>query len=152
MAFPHPQSRKDHHRKEDIPSWRGTVWKFFKRTIDIAEYRNGKDEVNPAENRTFGGIFHGRLRERGWRIVLRDMVFAGHCFCDQVLQSGRSRLLSRLRRPTWRFNAELLGVLGVQPLPAAELHRLGTNDAADGGSAEKVIQNIETNVPPGSTH
>src|SRR5262249_30254230 len=38
------------------------------------------------------------------------------------------------------------------PLPAAELHRLGTNDAADGGSAEKVIQHIEANVPPGSTH
>src|ERR1039458_8138143 len=26
------------------------------------------------------------------------------------------------------------------------------SDAADGSSAEKVIQNIETNVPPGSTH
>src|SRR5436190_23480031 len=50
------------------------------------------------------------------------------------------------------LNAELLCVLRVQSLPAAELHRLGTNDAADGGSAEKVIQNIETNVPPGSTH
>src|SRR6266851_6126900 len=50
------------------------------------------------------------------------------------------------------FNTELLGVLGVQPLPAAELHRLGTNDAADGGSAEQVIQNIETDVPPGRTH
>src|SRR6266498_3353598 len=33
-----------------------------------------------------------------------------------------------------RLNAELLGVLRVQSLPAAELHRLGTNDAADGGS------------------
>src|SRR6266436_4228665 len=35
MAFPHPQSRKDHYRKEDIPSWGGIVRKFFKRTIDI---------------------------------------------------------------------------------------------------------------------
>src|SRR5947199_5784340 len=50
------------------------------------------------------------------------------------------------------LNAELLCVLRVQSLPAAELHRLGTNDAADGGSAEQVIQNIEANVPPGSTH
>src|SRR5439155_13940428 len=61
---------------------------------------------------------------------------------------------SRLRRvgpPTGGLNAELLCVLGVQSLPA-ELHRLGTNDAADGSSAEKVIQNIETNVPAGSTH
>src|SRR5215813_8159202 len=51
-----------------------------------------------------------------------------------------------------RFNAELLCVLGIQSLPTAELHRVGTNDAADGSSAEKVIQNIEANVPPGSTH
>ena len=65
MALPHPQSRKDHYRKEDIPSCGGVVGKSFKRTIDIAEYRNAKDDVNPAKNRTFGGIFHGRLRERG---------------------------------------------------------------------------------------
>src|SRR5258707_1084895 len=69
MAFPHPQSRKDHYRKEDIPSWGGIVWKFFKRTINIPEYRNAKDDVNPSKNRTLGGIIHGRLRERGWCIV-----------------------------------------------------------------------------------
>ena len=62
-----------------------------------------------------------------------------------------SRFFSRLRRPVGCFNTELLGVLRVQPLPA-ELHGLGANDAADGSSAEKAIQNIETNVPPGSTH
>src|SRR5438876_9664423 len=45
------------------------------------------------------------------------------------------------------FNAELLCVLPFQSLPAAELHRLTTGDAADGSSAEKAIQNIETNVP-----
>ncbi len=32
------------------------------------------------------------------------------------------------------------------------LHGLTSNDAADGRSVEQVIQNIETNVPPGSTH
>src|SRR5436305_779310 len=58
-----------------------------------------------------------------------------------------SRLLSRLRRPVGRFDTELLSVLGDQSLPAAELHRLTTNDAADGSSAEKAIQNIEANVP-----
>src|SRR5262249_32039359 len=58
----------------------------------------------------------------------------------------------RSRRPVERFNTELLGVLLVQPLPAAELHGLGADDAADGSSAEKAIQNIETNVPPGGTH
>src|SRR2546421_12635573 len=50
-----------------------------------------------------------------------------------------------------RLNAELLGVLRVQSLPA-ELHGLATNDAAEGSSAEQVIENIEANVPPGSTH
>jgi hypothetical protein len=58
MALPHPQSRKDDSGKEDKPSCGGVVWKFFKRTINITEYRNAKDDVNPAENRTFGGIIH----------------------------------------------------------------------------------------------
>jgi hypothetical protein len=58
MAFPHPQSRKDHDWKEDKPSCGGVVWNFFKRTINIAEDRNGKDDVNPANNRTFSGILH----------------------------------------------------------------------------------------------
>src|SRR5690349_20378249 len=63
-----------------------------------------------------------------------------------------SRLLSRLRRPLGRFNAELSGVLLVQPLPTIEFHYLRAGHAADRSSAEKAIQNIETNVPPGSTH
>jgi len=58
MAFPHPQSRKDHYREEDKPSWRRVVRKFFKRTINITEYRNAKDDVNAAENRTLGGFLH----------------------------------------------------------------------------------------------
>src|SRR2546427_9692629 len=48
--------------------------------------------------------------------------------------------------------AELLCILRVQSLPASEVHRLGTNDAAEGGPAEQVIQNIEAKVPPRSTH
>src|ERR1051326_3032060 len=51
----------------------------------------------------------------------------------------------------WRANrglhTELLCVLPVQPLPAFELHRVAAGNAADGISAEKAIQNIETNVP-----
>src|SRR2546422_2877147 len=54
-------------------------------------------------------------------------AFTVHCFAIHL----DSRVLSRLRRPVGRFNTELLGVLRVQPLPAAELHRLTTNDAAD---------------------
>src|SRR6266404_1447675 len=63
-----------------------------------------------------------------------------------------SRLLRRLRRPVGRFNIELPGVLRVQPLPAAELHGLTTSDAADGSTVEQVIEDIESDVPPGSTH
>src|SRR6266550_8071014 len=58
MAFPHPKSRKEHYRYDDKPNTGGVFWNFFKRTIDITEYRNAKDDVNPANNRTFGGIFH----------------------------------------------------------------------------------------------
>ncbi len=56
MAFPHPQSRKDEDRNEDKPNSGGVVWYFFKRTINITDYRDAKDDVNPAKNRAFGGI------------------------------------------------------------------------------------------------
>ena len=111
MAFSHPQSRKEHYRNDDKPNPVGVLRKFFKRTINITEYRNAKDDVNPAKNRTCDGTLHDQF----------------------VLES---RLLSRLRRPVRRFNTELLGVLRVQPLPAAELHRLATNDAADWSPAQ----------------
>jgi hypothetical protein len=39
----------------------------------------------------------------------------------------------------------------MQSLPV-KFHGLGTDDAAEGLTAEKPIQNIETNVPPGSAH
>jgi hypothetical protein len=58
MAFPHPKSGKEHYRKEDKPNSGGVLWYFFKRTIDITDYRNANDDVNPAKNRTFGGYFH----------------------------------------------------------------------------------------------
>src|SRR5712692_4487992 len=60
-----------------------------------------------------------------------------------------SRFLSRLGQPTGRLNAELPGVLGVQSLPAFELHGIGVDDAADGSLAQKAIQNSEINVHPG---
>ena len=70
-----------------------------------------------------------------------------------MVRAPDPRILSRLRRHLGVFNTELLGVLRVQPLPAVELHRLATNDAADGSSAEKAIQNIESRCasPPRPT-
>ncbi len=236
MAFPHPKSRKEHYRNDDKPNTGGVLWNFFKRTINITEYRNAKDDVNRAKNRTFGGIFHdyfvlhlsatprhllwpsfelcrqisvyprqdllqgrkeplppvvgalvGLLLIRpearllhaqvgprarrgespsddtfetiGRPRVRHEIVLARTAHFDVAERRAHarfihldSRLLSRLRRPVGRFDTELLCVLGVQSPPAAELHRLTTSDAADGSSAEQVIQNIETNVPPGSTH
>src|SRR5206468_8377767 len=81
-----------------------------------------------------------------------ETVRAGAANIGYLRALGCASTLRGVGRPVGRFNAELLCVLGIQSLPAAELHRLGTNDAAEGGSAEKVIQHIEANVPPGSTH
>jgi hypothetical protein len=50
MAFPHPESRKNKDRKEDKPNSGGVIWNLFERTVNITEYRNGKDDVNPAKN------------------------------------------------------------------------------------------------------
>ena len=58
MTLPHPKSRNGNYRKGDIPNDWGVIWKLFKRTINIPDYRNGEDEVNPAINRTFGGFLH----------------------------------------------------------------------------------------------
>src|SRR5882757_4594307 len=58
MAFPHPQSRKHNYRKSYITNNGGIVRKLFKGTINVTDYRNGEDDVNRAENRTFGGVSH----------------------------------------------------------------------------------------------
>ena len=57
-AFPHPQSRKGDYRKGDEPNYGSVVWEFFKRTINVTDYWNGKDDVNPAKNRPFSCFFH----------------------------------------------------------------------------------------------
>ena len=58
MAFPHPQPRKENYGKRDIPNNGSVVWKLFKGTINVTDDRNAEDDVNPAKNRTFGGISH----------------------------------------------------------------------------------------------
>jgi hypothetical protein len=106
--------------------------------------------VGPLAARSPGLRRPPAVRLLGVVLALRRAGFCRGRF-HGVLPSHASTLRG-VGRPVGRFNSELLGVLRVQPLPAAELHRLATNDAADGSSAEKAIQNIETNVPPGSTH
>src|SRR5437667_994571 len=58
----------------------------------------------------------------------------------------------RARGPTGGLNAELLCVLGVQSLPAAELHGLGPDDASNGPTGEKPLQDIEADVPARRAH
>src|SRR5947207_709870 len=48
--------------------------------------------------------------------------------------------------------AELLCVVGVQSLPAAEFHGLGADDASNGLTGEKPLQHIEADVPARSAH
>src|SRR5579863_6015946 len=69
----------------------------------------------------------------------------------QIWSPPSASVLRGVGRPARGLSAELLGVLRGQALPA-ELHCLRADDAADGSSTEKAIQDIETNVPPGSTH
>jgi hypothetical protein len=59
MAFPHPKSGKRDYWNRDIPNNGSVVWKFLKWAINITDYRNGEDKVNPAKYGTFGCIFHG---------------------------------------------------------------------------------------------
>jgi hypothetical protein len=61
MAFPHPQSREEKYGKEDKPNSGGVMWNFVKWTVNIPDYRNAKNDVNPAKNRTFDGLVHDDL-------------------------------------------------------------------------------------------
>src|SRR5215472_11682622 len=77
-------------------------------------------------------------------------AMAGMCRVDCIVLPPST--LGSFSRPNRRLNAELLGIFGVQPLPAGELHRIRTGDAAERRSAEQAIQNIEGNMPPGGAH
>src|SRR5882724_6874125 len=57
-----------------------------------------------------------------------------------------------MRGPIGGRHAELACVLGVQSLPAAELHGLGADDASNGLTGEKPLQHIEADVPARSAH
>ncbi len=61
MAFSHPKPGKDEDRNGYKPNHRRVVWKLFKRTINVTNYRNAEDEVNPANNRAIGAIIHDRV-------------------------------------------------------------------------------------------
>src|SRR5882762_2001834 len=58
VTFPHPQSRKKQYRKKGIPNSGGVIWGVRRRIINVTEHRNATDNVNPAIDRTFSGLFH----------------------------------------------------------------------------------------------
>src|SRR6516225_11105351 len=105
MAFPHPKARKDHYRNEDEPSREGVVWNFFEWTINIAEDRNRKDDVNPAKNRTFYALVHDFVGMRSFLLALRWRD-PGCAPRDRSSSPGRPfRCVDCPRRSRWRSRA-----------------------------------------------
>jgi hypothetical protein len=58
VPFPHPKPGKDNYGNGDIPNQGGVIWNLFERTINITDYRDGKNDVNPAKNRAFRDVIH----------------------------------------------------------------------------------------------
>src|SRR6516162_3214209 len=100
MAFPHPKSRKEHYRNDDKPNTGGVLRNFFKWTINITEYRNAKDDVNPAKNRTLGGFFHD---ESGLHLSAKPrhcLAYSGFSRCQPPYSSPGHRGCGR-----WEFHS-----------------------------------------------
>jgi hypothetical protein len=76
MALPHPQTRKNKYGKEEKPNSGCVVGDVFKWTVNITKYWNAEHNMNPAKNRTFGGITHQHkpflLKIRGKHFPTRD--------------------------------------------------------------------------------
>src|SRR5262245_25311068 len=84
------------------------------------------------------------------RAAIGAVTKVGFCSVDSICSSSDLRLRGA-GRPTG-FNGKLFGIFTVQPLPAAELHRIGADDAADRLVAEKVVEHIEADVPSRGAH
>src|SRR5262245_51962125 len=89
-------------------------------------------------------------------ILTLDLVLTaaktGFCRVDSMCSSFYVSTFLRVGRPARDLDAELFSIFGIEPLPTLELHRLGPGDAPNGISAQKPIQSIESNVPPGRAH
>src|SRR5260221_11785144 len=58
VALPHPQPRQQHDGKEHESGRASIIRKHLERAIDVADDGDRADDVNPADDRTQGGIFH----------------------------------------------------------------------------------------------
>jgi hypothetical protein len=96
MAFPHPKTGKDHCWHEDKPSRVGVLWNSVKRTVNGTEYRNAKDDVNPAKNRTLLGdlCFHDQVSfSMATLFAARDYSFQA---TDKLFPAGVRALIGGL--------------------------------------------------------
>jgi hypothetical protein len=67
------------------------LWNFFKRTINITEYRNAKDDVNPAKIERLATSFMINLSSIYWRC----RVIYSRLACAGRFQSIRAKTCSR---------------------------------------------------------
>lgn len=61
MTLPHPQARKDHYGKKDIPGGERVLGNLVKRAVDVANDWNGQNEVNPANDYALDAWLHDPL-------------------------------------------------------------------------------------------
>jgi hypothetical protein len=76
MTLPHPQARKDHCGKKDIPGGERVLGNLVKRAVDVANDWNGQNEVNPAKDYALDAWLHDAsfpCDERAW--VVETAVF-----------------------------------------------------------------------------
>src|SRR6478735_11197117 len=78
MTFPHPETGEKHHGKEHVAGRGRVVRKHLERAVDVADDRNGADEVDPAEDGTFGGLCHVGLCSQSIRVRVCSR-FAKNC-------------------------------------------------------------------------
>src|SRR5262249_22185166 len=78
--------------------------------------------------------------------VLDPLVVNASATCGRSSSSHASTRRA-VGRPTGGLNAELLCVLRVQSLPAAELHGLGADDASNRLTREEPLKDVEADVP-----
>jgi len=70
MALPHPQSRNYYYRNENKPNNGGVLWNLFKRAVNITEYRNAENDVNPTKNHAYEALSHGHSNPPTTRSML----------------------------------------------------------------------------------
>ena len=93
MAFPHPKSRSDHYGNNDKPNTAGVLWNFFKRTVNITEYRNAKNDGNPATIDRLVASFMNILPSIYRR---HPLIYSGLALnCPGRFQSLRAKTCSR---------------------------------------------------------